>query len=114
MPSDRDWLATLLAEVNDLPDADNGPGDPVSAGQVDFIPGAYGAVMQAAAARRISVASFTRRAAYAMAAHDLGIPLQDLITRDPRMARNTGFPVPDPHMKRFGLWEIERLVGEQP
>lgn len=114
MQSDRDWLATLRAEVNALPNSDTGPGDPVSAGQIDFIPGAYGAVMRAAGERRISVASFARRATYAMAAYDLRIPLQDLIDRDPRMTRNTGFAVPDPKMTRFGLWEIERLIGDQP
>ena len=47
-----------------------------------------------------------------MAAHDLQIPLTHLLERDPRMARDTGFSVPDPDGTRFGFWEIERLVGE--
>lgn len=58
------------------------------------------------------MASYTRRAVMAFAAHDLGVPLSDLVGHDPRMARDTGAPMSDPEGKRFGAWEIESLFSE--
>lgn len=79
---------------------------------VDFLSGAYGAVRLAAKIRRLSPAAYMRRAVLAMVAHDLELPLSDLIERDPRMSRESGFAVEDPQGTKFGQWEIERLVGE--
>lgn len=109
MAEPLDWRATLMAEVAAIPESGGSKADVVGAVEIDFLMGAYGAVLQAAAARRISVPAFTRRSAYAMAAHDLNIPLADLIAIDARMTRDSGIPFPDPEMRRFGAWEIEAL-----
>lgn len=112
MPNSIDWRKALQAEIADLPDIDSQRRSDTIGLEVDFIPGAYGTVREAAKIRRVSNIAFVRRAAYAMAAHDLGIPLMDIISRDPRMVRDTGQSMPDPELRRFGLWEIERLLGE--
>jgi hypothetical protein len=78
----------------------------------DFKNGAFGIVVQAAKVRRISLASYMRRATLAMACRDLEIPLSEALIRDPRIARDTGTPIPDPEGVKFGPWEIEKLVGE--
>lgn len=113
MPNNIDWRKALQAEVEDLPDIGPQRRSDTLGVEVDFIPGAYGTVREAAKIRRVSLAAFVRRSAYAMAAHDLEIPLMDIISRDPRMVRDTGQSMPDPQLRRFGLWEIERLLGEQ-
>lgn len=58
------------------------------------------------------MAAYTRRAVMAFAAHDLGVPLSELVGHDPRMSRDTGLSMPDPDGKRFGAWEIESLFPE--
>ena len=110
-PNSVDWRATLKAEVADLPLSTTSSVAEAIPCTLDFLPGAYGVVQAAARARRTSVAAFTRRAAYAMAAHDLGLPLADLMARDPRMVRETGRPIADPEGRKFGTWEIEKLMG---
>lgn len=112
MPSNPDWRASVAAAVAELPTAQRRGATDAAPVAIDILPGAYGAVLTAARARRVSVASYVRRAALAMAAHDLQVPLAHLLERDPRMARETGASMPDPTGTRFGFWEIERLVGE--
>lgn len=77
----------------------------------DFLAGAYGIVVEASRIRRMSIAAYIRRAAYAMACFDLGIPLEDALSRDPRVTRETGFAVDDPDGVKFGPWEIDALKG---
>lgn len=103
----------LLAEIAAIPARRTTMADDAIKVQVDFLDTAHGIVAIAARMRRMSVAAFIRRAAYAMACHDLDIPLSDALTRDPRVARENGFPVSDPEGRIFGRWEIEKLVGEE-
>lgn len=103
------WIDSILAEVEDLPESRTSRPQGAFTVTADFLPGASGAIIKAAGLRRLSAAAFVRRAALAMAAHDLDIPLSDLLARDPRMSRQGGFPVDDPAGIRFGAWEIESL-----
>jgi hypothetical protein len=89
----------LRAEIAALPGRKGSRGTTVA---VDFRSGAYGALIAAAKARRMSVPAYIRRAAYAMAAHDLGIDVRDLFVRDPRVSRET----------KFGSWAITGLAGK--
>ena len=103
---------SLRAAINALPASRrNGRAEAILA-TTDFLPGTMGIVIEAAKGRRLSVAAYLRRAALAMACHDLQIPLSEALTRDPRVTRETGYAVEDPDGVRFGAWEIERLVGE--
>lgn len=112
--SDRrlDPRATLRAEIDALPSARRSRRPSATSITTDFLPGAYGAVLEASRVRRMSLQAYLRRAALAFAAHDLGIPVTDLLERDPRVARETGFSVEDEAGTRFGSWEIGSLVGE--
>lgn len=74
----------------------------------------YKTIARAATARRMHLSSYIRRAAYAMAAKDLGIPLSDILALDPYVSRETGHRVSDPKGTKFGPWEIDRLVEEVP
>lgn len=103
-----DWRDSLRASVADLPRTT----DRATAVQADFLPGAHGIIIEAAKARRVAVASYLRRAALAMACHDLGIPFSDALERDPRISNLMGAGIDDPEGIRFGAWEILRLVGE--
>ena len=117
MPNSRDrpeWIDSMLASVNELPEPRGTRPKNAFTVSADFLPGASGAILKAAAARRLSPTSYVRRAALALAAHDLGIPLTEILQRDPRMARPTGHPVPDPHGDRFGPWCITGLTGGMP
>lgn len=105
-------ISSVHAAINALP-ARRGTDRPDSiVATTDLLPGAYGIVLQAAKERRMSTTAYLRRAALAMACHDLGIPFSDAMDRDPRVTRETGFAVNDPQGTKFGLWEIETLVGE--
>lgn len=106
-----DWKAALRANVADLPEQRARPRPEAVAMSPDFLPGAYGAIVKAANARKLSPTSYVRRAALALAAFDLDIPLTDLLARDPRMSRQTGFGVDDPDGVKFGPWEIDGLSG---
>lgn len=103
---------SLIADIDALP----GPRRNERAGAVrvdaDFLLAPYSVIRQAARDRRMTTQSYVRRAAYAMACHDLGLPLLDVLAMDPRAARDNGFGVSDPDGSRFGLWEIEKLRGE--
>lgn len=113
-PADREARkASLKAAIDALPARRVSQATDAIKSQTDFIFGAYGIVVEAARGRRLSVAAYIRRAAYAMACHDLGIPLSEALERDPRMARETGFAVADPDGTKFGRWEIAALVGEE-
>lgn len=108
-----DWRERVRADVAALP-ARRVTDRPSSIkAQTDFLIGGYGLVLQAAKARRVSLPAYIRRAAYAMACCDLGIPLAEVLQRDPRMSRETGLSISDPQGDKFGPWEIEKLVGEE-
>jgi len=106
-------IATLRAEIADLPDRKGGDRRGATKGTTDFMPGALGMVIKAAKGRRMSLAAYLRRSALAMACHDLGVPLSDALKFDPRVTRESGFAVDDPDGTQFGNWEIERLYGEE-
>lgn len=110
-PEDR--RASLLAAINALPSSGHGGKALLGRTEVDFMVGAYSIIREAARLRRVSVPAFIRRAAYAMACYDLGMPLSDALERDPRMARENGFAIDDPEGLRFGVWEIAQLIGEE-
>lgn len=103
---------SLIADIDALPP----PRRNERAGAVridaDFLLAPFSVVRQAALDRRMTTQSYVRRSAYAMACHDLGLPLADILAMDPRAARSNGFGVSDPDGSRFGLWEIESLRGE--
>lgn len=106
-------MEVLRAEIAALPRVKTSRRATTVTVATDYRLGAYGIVIEAAKARRMSVATYIRRAAYAMACHDLGVPLSDALTRDPRVARETGVAFSDPEGTRFGEWEIARLYGEE-
>lgn len=107
-----DAVASMMAQVNSLPTSRVSRHEHAIPINLDVFPGAYGAIMQAAKTRRISVASYVRRAALALAAHDLNLSLRELVEVDPRMHRDTNMPIDDPDGRRFGAWEIESLFPE--
>lgn len=104
--------ASVHAAINALPERRTSKRPDSVKAQTDFLLAPYGAVVLASQARKMSLAAYVRRATYAMAAHDLGLPLSDLLERDPRVTRETGFAIDDPDGVKFGHWEIERLIGE--
>lgn len=108
--ADRD--ASLLAAIAALPASQGGTRRNAVPVTADFLPGAAGLVQQAAKERRMSTVAYLRRAALAMACHDLEMPLSEALQRDPRVTRDTGYAVLDPEGVKFGRWEIERLVGD--
>lgn len=111
--SDRpDWRDIARADIDALPQSRRPREADLVKASTDFRLGAVSAVQQAAAARGVTLSAFIRRAAYAMAAHDLGIGITELTSRDDRMANASGVSMPDPRGDRFGEWEIERLRGE--
>lgn len=106
---------SLLAAIAGLPQSRSGDKPGSTKVTFDTMDAAYSVVLQAAKARRMSVAAYARRAAMAMAAHDLHLPLTEVVERDPRISRENGFTLDVPLDKpTFGLWEIERLIGEEP
>lgn len=109
-PEDR--FTTLMAEIDALPRSRSNRRADVVPIQTDARMGAYSVIVEAAKRRRLSAAAFVRRAAFAMAAHDLGLPLSEVLEIDSRMTRENGFAVDDPDGTKFGPWEIAALVGE--
>lgn len=109
-----EWVDSLRATLADLPEPRVNRRPDAFTVTADFLPGAAGAVIKAAGARRLSPTAYVRRAALAMAAHDLGVPLTDLLQRDPRMSRQSGHPIADPKGDRFGPWCITGLTGGTP
>lgn len=104
---------TLRAEIAALPTRRASDPPNAAAVSVDMLLPAYSVVIEAAKARRMSIPAFVRRAAYAMAAHDLDIDLVAVLARDPRLTRDTGFAIVDPDGTKLGVWEIARLFGEE-
>lgn len=111
--SREDRLASLEADIDALPRTRRSERVNAVRMDVDFLLAPYSIIRAAAHERRLSVTAYVRRATYAMACHDLGIPLSEALTRDPRVARENGFGVDDPEGTIFGSWEIERLRGGQ-
>lgn len=104
--------ATLKAAIDALPRMRGGDNAETITTSTDFRVGSFNIVIEAARLRHMSVGGYLRRAAFAMACHDLALPLSDALARDPRVTRETGWAVADPEGTIFGPWEIERLVGE--
>lgn len=109
-----DWRETMRADIDSLPQSRRPREADLVKTQTDFRLSTISAVRQAAASRGVTVAAFIRRATYAMAAHELGIGITELTSRDDRMANASGFSISDPLGDRFGEWEIELLRGEEP
>lgn len=103
------WLESILADVAALPES--AERSDVTQGTT-MAPEVHKMLVKRARERRISPASYVRRATMAMLAVDLGIPFSDLLALDPRMTRETGYAVTDPDGTAFGPWEIESLVPE--
>lgn len=103
---------TLRAEIAALPARKTSDPAMSTAISVDMLRPAYAIVIEAAKARRMSVPAYIRRAAYAFAAHDLEIDLLDVLARDPRLTRDSGFPIVDPEGTKLGVWKIAGLTGE--
>jgi hypothetical protein len=101
-------LESLLADIDALPRSRAGMNVDI---RLEIPEGPHSILLAAARARRLSTAAFIKRAAYAMACFDLGFPLSDALTRDPRVSRENGFAVTDPDGVKFGQWEIEALRG---
>lgn len=112
--SREERVASLLADIDALPATRRNRRRDIIPSDTDFLPRAYGVVLEAARVRRLSLAAYIRRAVYAMACHDLNLPLSEVLEIDPRMSRETGFPVDDPEGRKFGPWEIEKLKGQGP
>lgn len=107
-----DWRDVVRADVNSMPPSvsDRNGLNKIT---TDFRFAAYGIIAGAARMRRMSLASYLRRAGLAMAAYDLGIELKALLEIDPRVARETGFVVSDPDGTLFGRWEIRALETDE-
>lgn len=110
--TDRDRVESLLAEIDALPAARGNRRRDVVVIQTDARGAAHSVVLEAAKRRRLSIAAYVRRAAYAMAAYDLKIPLTEVLEIDSRMTRENGYAVDDPDGDKFGLWEIESIADE--
>lgn len=110
--SKEDRVASLLADIDALPRSRRNDRPGTVRVDTDLMISVYSIVREAAKVRRITVAAYMRRAAMAMACHDLGLDLSEALTRDPRVSRDTGFATTDPEGTIFGPWEIERLRGE--
>lgn len=107
-----DPRAAIKARIDAIP-AKAAAGESALVSQnVDFRRPTFGMLIEAAKLRRLSVQSYMRRAAYAFAAYDLGLPLSDALDRDPRVTRDTGHRLEDPTGTLFGPWEIEKLAGD--
>lgn len=103
---------SVLAAIAALPERRESKVPTAEKVATDFDGGGYGIIVEAAKIRRLSLSAYLRRSAYAMACHDLDIPFSVAMARDSRVSRDTGVPFPDPDGTRFGVWEIEGLVGE--
>jgi len=110
--SREERAASLIADIDALPASRRNERAGAARVDTDFILAAYSIVRQAARERRMSVQAYVRRAVYAMACHDLGVPVTVAFEIDPRVTRDNGFGVSDPDGTRYGSWEIEHLRGE--
>lgn len=102
---------SLLTAIANLPSSGHDKSGMNARVEVDFLIAPYSIVREAARSRKLTTAAYVRRAAYAMACHDLGLPIVEATSRDPRMTRHTGFMIDDPEAVKFGPWEIEKLRG---
>lgn len=69
---------------------------------------AHPLIQRAAAQRGVATASYIRRAVLAMVAHDLQMPLEEVLEHDPRVAAmdSIGSGVSEPEGQLFGPWRI--------
>lgn len=110
---DMDWRDVVKADVESLPTAKARSAGGALQITSDMMPGVHRLLVKAAMDRRLSLSAYVRRATMAMIAQDLGRPLAELVTMDPRMSRETGYPIRDDDGTAFGVWEIAALVQEE-
>lgn len=103
--------ASLLAAIDALPASKHSPDERLPT-MVLMRKDPRSLVLKAAAARRMNLSAYLRRAGYAMACHDLGIPLSEVLAMDPFVSRENGRRMRDAEGTKFGRWEIGSLVGE--
>lgn len=101
-----DWRDIVRADVASLPS--RGEADERAAGTTFKLP-LHRLLIVASRARKMSPGSYLRRAVIAMIAHDLGKPFAEVLSLDPRAARETGYPIRDEEGTAFGPWEIVAL-----
>ncbi len=106
MSSLLDWRAIVRADVDAIrPDSDSGK----TSTNIEMHTPAHQIVERAAQARRMTTASYMRRAAMAFAAYDAGIDVLELFAMEPRVTRETGTGMVDPEGTGFGDWRIKKL-----
>lgn len=103
-PAER--TASLLADIEALPRLNKRAASLTVSVDAVFRLAPYSIVREAAKLRRLHVASYVRRAAYALACADLGIPVTEALDRDPFVTRDTGATIEDAEGTRFGSWEV--------
>ncbi len=104
-----DWREVVAANVDALPKRRSTIPEDATKVTVDFRGGVHGFLLEAARSRGLSLAAYVRRAALAVAAHDVGVATAALTGLDPRVSRETGFSVSDPGATMFGPWQIEGM-----
>lgn len=103
-----DWRDRLLAKI-DVSGKGMTMTNNRSAGTI-MSSAEYSAVMKAARQRGISTAGYVRRAAVAMAAHDLGLELAELQKEEPAISPVGQKGEPTRYAGAgFGLWRITGL-----
>lgn len=111
MAPDFDWRDVTRGDIERLPDS--GARDDERGVQTTLRLPVFRLLLKAAAARRLAPAAYARRAIMAMVCHDLKMPLAQAVREDPRMARETGYPIRDDDGFAFGAWEILALVPQE-
>lgn len=111
--SRADLDASLEADIDALPRARRNARRGAVRADFDIPIAPFSAIRAAANGRRLSTMAYIKRAAYAMAAADLGLSVTDLLALDPRVARENGFAVEDPAGTKFGSWDVEVRDGTE-
>ena len=111
MSEPLNWRDIVRADVEGLPESKPSVSEGSAQLQAEIRKPIYALLVERAAERRISVPTYVRRATMAMLAHELGIPFGEFTAIDPRVTRDTGYPVQDPGGDAFGKWEIAALAG---
>lgn len=104
-----DWRQSIRASVDDMPERKTKAGEGALLSTHTREP-LVALVNRAAAAREISVPAYVRRALQAFLALDLGIPYEEVVATDPRVARASGYGIVDETGRIFGPWEIAEFA----
>lgn len=110
-PNEFDWRDVVRGDVDRLPTS--AARDDERSVQTSLRLPVFRLLLQASRQRRVSPAAYARRAIMAMVCRDLGIRLSVALREDPRMARETGYPIRDDDGTAFGPWEILALVPQE-